>query len=122
MNAHRKRLILSAFGLVFSTLPPLLAVLSYFPIWKNRGAEAILSGLSLCLILICAVPIIRAIKRAIASPSAPLLWFFLFILFFTLSKIAEDITVIAFVGFISNIIGALFFAKAKRTEDCENEK
>ena len=122
MTEHRKKLILTAFGLVFSTLPPLLAVLSYFPIWKDRGAEAILSGLSLCLILICAVPVIRAIKRALYSPSAPLLWFFLFILFFALSKIAEDITVIAFVGFISNIIGALFFAKAKRKEGDENEK
>jgi hypothetical protein len=62
------------------------------------------------------VPIFRAIKRALASPSAPLLWLVIFLLFLSLSRIADDITVIAFVGFVSNLCGALFFRLAKGSE------
>jgi len=109
-----RRTLLKALGLIFSTLPPFVATLSYFPIWRERGAEAMLSGLCLSITLVCALPIFRAIKSALRSPSAPLLWFIIFLIFFSLSKIAEDITVIAFVGFISNLIGALFFTLAKR--------
>lgn len=122
MTELKKRLIFNTLGLIFSTLPPFLAVLSYFPIWRERGAETILSGLSLCLILICAVPLIRSVKRALYSPSAPLLWLLVFIVFFALSKIAEDVTVIAFVGFISNLIGAFFYAIAKRGGNKKNEE
>lgn len=122
MTDLKKRLFFNTLGLIFSTLPPFFAVLSYFPIWRERGAEAVLSGLSLCLILICAVPLIRTVKKALCSPSAPLIWFFVFILFFALSRIAEDITVIAFVGFISNLFGAIFFAIARRSQRGENEK
>ena len=122
MIDKRKSLIFGIIGLIFSTLPPLFATLSFFPIWKERGPEAMLSGLSLCLILISAVPIIRAVKRAVSAPSAPLLWFFLFVLFFLLSRIADDITVIAFVGFISNLIGALFFSISRKYGDKRDEK
>ena len=110
----KTRLFLKALGLIFSTLPPFFAVISYFPIWSERGGEVMLSAVALCLILISAVPLFRVIKKALASPSAPLIWFVIFMLFFALSKIAEDITVIAFVGFISNLIGALFFALARK--------
>lgn len=122
MTELKKRIIFNALGLIFSTLPPFFAVLSFFPIWRERGAEAILSGLSLCLILICSVPLVRSFKRALHSPSAPLLWFLVFIVFFTLSKIAADVTVIAFVGFVSNLVGAFFFAIAKRIGERKNEK
>lgn len=122
MTDNRKRLIFGAAGLIFSTLPPLFATLSFFPIWKERGPEAMLSGLSLCLILFSAVPVIRAVKKAVSAPSAPLLWFFLFLLFFLLSRIADDITVIAFVGFISNIIGAFFFSISRKYGDTGSEK
>ena len=116
MQANQKPLILKGIGLIISILPPLLAVFSFFPIWKERGAEAMLSGISLFLILISAVPFFRAVKAALKSPSAPLIWFVLFVLFFSLSKIADDITVISFIGFVSNLAGALFFSLAKRFE------
>ncbi len=114
MTNLKKILILRAIGLIFSTLPPLFAVISYFPIWKERGAEAILSGLSLLLITISFVPLLRAIRNALRSPSSPIIWFIIFIVFFALSKIAADVTVIAFIGFVSNLIGAIFFAFARK--------
>ena len=75
-----------------------------------------ISGLCLVIMLVCALPLFRAIKRALYSPSAPILWLVIFLLFFSLSKIADDITVIAFVGFISNLIGAIFFKLGKGCE------
>lgn len=116
MPGNKKSLIFRALGVAFSTLPPLFAVLSYFPLWKERGSEVMVSGLCLFMILISVVPLIRAVKSLLKSPSAPFIWFLIFLVFFSLSKIADDITVISFIGFISNLIGAFFFSLARRFE------
>jgi chromate transport protein ChrA len=118
----KKCLLFKILGTVSSVLPPFLAVISYFPIWKERGAGTMLSGFSLCLILLCIVPILRIIRNALKSPGAPILWFVFFIIFFALSKIASDMTVICFVGFVSNLIGALFFRLGKEKRGDMNEK
>lgn len=121
MKKNDRRAPFYIIGLLISVLAPLFAVLSYFPIWKNEGIYAQLSGLSLCLILICAVPFFRALKKHLLSPGAPLLWFFMFILFFSLSKIADEVTVVSFVGFISNLIGTIFFRLGRRRGQGTNE-
>ena len=69
-----------------------------------------------------AVPAVRFFKKIIASPSATLIWFISFVLFFSLSRIAEDMTVISFVGFISNLVGAVFFKLADRYTESEGLK
>ena len=70
------------------------------------------------LLVIAAVPLFNLIKRSLKSPSAPLMWFVVFITFLALSSIAEEMTVVAFVGFLSNLIGAIFFrfAEGERNE------
>lgn len=50
------------------------------------------------------------------------MWFFAFMIFLLLSKIADEVTVIAFTGFIGNSIGAMLFRLAMRGEDSEDEK
>ena len=116
MTFNKRCFVFKALGVIISTLPPLFAVLSYFPIWKERGAEAMLSGLSLFLIMVSVIPLFRTVKSILKSPSAPLIWFIIFIVFFSLSKIADDITVIAFIGFISNLVGALFFSISRKAK------
>ena len=116
MPDMKNKLLLKIAGLTVSVLPTFLSVISYFPIWKERGGEAMLSGISLCLILITAIPVFRTVKSVFRTPSAPIVWLMIFILFFALSKIAEDITVIAFVGFVSNLIGSLLFTLARKKE------
>ncbi len=123
MYTNRRCFLFKAIGLVFSTMVPVIAVFSYFPIWRERGADDMLSGISLLLILISAIPLCRSIRAALRSPSAPFVWFLIFIIFFSLSKIADDITAISFIGFLSNIVGSLFFSLAKRFEVTKkNEK
>ena len=109
-------------ALTLCVLPVSLAILSYFPIWLGKGASTALSGISLLLLFIAQVPLFRALKQYFASPSAPLIWFVLFVIFFMLSKIADDMTVIALVGFAGNLIGSVLFKLAARLGRSGEEK
>ena len=120
MSNEKNRLILKLLGLLISTIPPIISALSFFPIWKSRGAKEVISGLALIFILLSAIPIFRALKSALHSPSAPLVWFFIFIIFLALSRIANEVTVIAFVGFISNLAGSFLFYLSRKGK--ENKK
>ena len=109
-------------GLLFSIAPPLSAILLYFPIWSGRGGGAVLSGFTLLLILLAFIPLFKTAKAALKSPSAYSMWFIVFVLFFMLSKIADEMTVISFVGFLGNLIGSFFFKAARRLEKTEKDK
>ena len=43
-----------------------------------------------------------------------MLWLVTFVLFMMLSRIANEMTVISFVGFVSNLAGACLFKAAKK--------
>ena len=111
-----KRKILSLIAILVSTVPAVTAVLLYFPIWRAKGGEYALCGLTLLLLLLSAVPFFKLFKRIFSSPSAPMMWFLIFVFFLLLSKIADEITVISFVGFISNLIGSSFIKLARGYE------
>lgn len=109
-----KRLVYNASGLAISIIPVSVAIFSYFPIWAKRDDNSLLSGISLLLIAVALVPLYKHIRQTLRSPSAPLMWFFSFAIFLLLSRIAHEMTVISFVGFVTNLIGSLFFKAAKR--------
>ena len=113
-----KRAVLNLIGATVSTVPASVCILLYFPVWKDRGIVSTLSGFTLLLLVIAAVPLFNLIKRSLKSPSAPLMWFAVFVAFLILQSIAEEMTVVAFVGFVSNLIGAVFFrlAEDRRSE------
>ena len=121
-NLKKRRIVFKTLGLFFAVAPVLFCVLLYFPVWKSEGGGKIISGGVLLLILLSVLPIVRFIKSVLKSPSVSMLWFLSFLLFFSLSRIAEEMTVISFVGFISNLIGAFFFrlGSCNETEE-ENE-
>lgn len=101
-------------GLLFSTVPPIAATLSYFPLWHTRGAGAVISGGVLLLLLMSLLPLIRILRDKLRSPAAYLIWLAAFLFFACLSAIADELTVICFTGFLGNLIGAIFFALAKK--------
>ena len=107
-------LLFNALGLAFCIIPVAVSIFSYFPLWIAREDASILSGLTLLLLCAAFVPLIKYLGQLLKSASAPLMWFILFAAFFLLSKIADEVTVIAFVGFISNLIGSVVFKLAKR--------
>ena len=116
-----KSFILSTLGLLLSVLPVSFAILLYFPLWRRAGGGAVLSGAVLILLIVAFVPLMRVIKAYFKSPSAYAIWFCSFLLFFTLSSIAEEMTVISFVGFVSNLLGAYCFKFAKRLKGSEEK-
>jgi len=109
-----KSLLLFSVGICFSVIPVIIAVLSYFPLWLKKGGSYAVSGIALFLLLLSLLPLYKVIKRILRSPASYTLWFILFVLFFLLSKIADEMTVISFVGFVSNCIGAIFFKLSKK--------
>lgn len=125
MTLSLKARIFQIFGILFSTVPVIAAVLSYFPLWRERGADAVLSGFTLLLLVLSIVPLFKILKAQLRSAAAHTMWFIIFIFFYTFSLIADELTVISFVGFVGNLIGAILFKLAKRTKErneARNEK
>ncbi len=120
-NNPAKRLLFNSLGLGICIIPVVVAILSYFPLWLAREDASVLSGLAVLLITAALVPMYKYLGSILRSPSAPLMWFAVFIVFLFLSKIANEMTVISFVGFTTNLIGSLFFKLAKRYDKEEEE-
>ncbi len=78
------------------------------------GGEELICGGAVLLLIVCALPAFRYLKEHLRSPSVPLLWGACFLLFFALSKIAEEMIVISFVGWISNLAAAVAFRLSDR--------
>ena len=110
---------LGALGLVFSILPPALAICFYFPVWVAKGGEYILSGLAVLLMIVAFVPLFKLIRQVFKSPSGYAIWLAIFLVFFFVSRIASEMIVISFVGLVGNIIGAFLFKLAKGKKDID---
>ena len=108
-------------GLALATIPPILAIITYFPLWRERSTASLLSGGTLLLVMIASVPLYKVLKEHLSSPSAPTVWVLIFISFYTVRSIVDEMVVISFVGLVSNLIASLFFKAAKkRKADDEN--
>ena len=113
-NNPAMRLLFNSLGLAICIIPVLVTIFSYFPLWIAREDASILSGFSILLVGAALVPMYKHLGRILHSPSSHTMWFIIFAVFFLLSKIADEMTVISFVGFISNLIGSLIFKLAKK--------
>ena len=111
------RLILYLLGLVVCTVPVFCAALAYFPEWIERSDGSAISGFFLLVLILAATPIFKALRMIFHSPSAYVMWLVAFLLFFSLEKIAHEMTVISLVGFISNLGGAVLFRIAASGKD-----
>ncbi len=120
LNNHARRLMFNFLGLSISVIPVSVSILSYFPLWLRRGDASILSGISLILLGLALIPMYKRVKEVLRSASAPLMWFIIFVIFFLLAKIADEITVISFVGFVTNVVGAICFRAAKKYDRMDN--
>lgn len=101
-------------GYLLCIVPPAVCVLTYFPLWRSAGYESCIAGGTALLLAVCIIPLYRLMWRALSSSSSYIMWLVLFLTFLALSKIATQMTVIAFVGFVGNLLGAVCFAIAGR--------
>ncbi len=101
-------------GFALCILPPAVCTLTYFPLWREMGYESCIAGGAALLLVLCAIPLYKLLRRAFSSYSSFFVWLILFLLFFSLSRIAEQMTVISLVGLIGNLLGAVCFHLARR--------
>ena len=103
-------------GLALCILPPAVCTLLYFPMWQSAGGGRAFSGVCAFFVIISALPLYKALKALFRSPASYVTWILIFLFCFFFSRIAEEATVISFVGALSNIVGAVLFRIAKRRE------
>lgn len=92
-------------GYLLCIIPPLACTLTYFPLWGEGGFK--LNALCVLVVTVAIFPVIKLVRRLLKSDATYIFWFILFISFYALAKIADEMTVISFVGFISNSLGAI---------------
>ena len=115
------RICLHIAGFALCIIPPAVCALSYFPLWKDAGIESCIAGGSALLLALCIIPLYKLLKRGLMSYSSYIMWLFMFLLFFGMSKIADQMTVISLVGFVSNLLGAIcfYFAGNRKKEGAD---
>ena len=113
-NSAFVSLALHITGFLLCVVPPVVCTLNYFPFWRTEGYESCIAGGCAFLLVICALPLFKLFAKALSGYSSYFIWLILFLLFLSLSKIADQMTVISFVGLIGNLLGAILFRIAKK--------
>ncbi|MBQ7387365.1 MAG: hypothetical protein IJW03_04270 [Clostridia bacterium] len=113
--------ILHISGILLCIVPPTVCTLLYFPLWFESGSTKSIAGGAALLLVLCAMPIFKLLKQHLVSPASYVFWLIAFIVFSLVSRIAYEMTVITFVGFVSNAVGAVCFAFAKRYDPKRQE-
>ena len=114
MNNLTKRILLSAGGVVLSVVPVAVSIILYFPLWLERGDGSVISGFTVLLLALSAIPLLRLTHRVLSSPSAWVMWLFMLFIFLAMSKIADEMIVISLLGCVGGALGAILFNLAKR--------
>lgn len=65
-----KSIFLRVIGLVLCVIPVTVSILCYFPAWRAAGGEVLLSGATLLLLCMAAVPLYKLISAKLRSPAA----------------------------------------------------
>ena len=110
-------ILLKFTAVAFSTVPPVIASLSFFPLWRTNGISAVASGFTLLLLLFSLSPLLKLFTRLLKSPTSRTLWLVLFVTFFLLSKIADEMVIISLVGYIGNLIASLLWQISGRMKN-----
>lgn len=106
-----KKMLLRILGFAFSVLPPLIATFEIFPLMTAAGKVSVLAILA--IVLSC-IPFIKHLKRMMASPSAWMMWGFVFLFCVVMRAIIDEFYTISMLGLAGSLIGAGFFYLAKR--------
>ena len=65
------------------------------------------------MLVVSFLPMYKLVSRMIRGYSSYVMWLCLFLLFFSLSRIADQMTVISLVGFIGNLLGEICIRLAR---------
>ena len=102
-------------GYAFCILPAAVCTIEHFPLWMSDGRQGF-SAIALVLIALACVPLWRLLKDRLRSPSAWMLWLAAFVLLTLFRSIIDGLWMIALIALCGSVIGAVFFAIAKRMQ------
>ena len=121
MQPMKKRRLIKTLALFIDVGAPLVATVTQFPVWVERSAGATVSGLFVVFLLLSAIPLFKHFKQFLKSPSAPLMWGFIFGFLAALHAIIDEMLIISLVGLVSNCVGWILFKLAGKDECTEKE-
>lgn len=107
-NATKGKLI-KAGAIGLDVAAPLITTLSMFPIWVERSAESTVSGLFLVFAFLSCIPFAKWLLAYFKSPDAWVMWCIVFVLLSILSNIIREMLVVAGVGALANVAGAVLY-------------
>jgi hypothetical protein len=114
MTKQSKALVVHWLGMLICIVPPIIAVLEYFPLWLS-DSESTLSVFSVVLLVLCCLPFWKQIKAYFkGTPAAWVIWLIITVIFKALAEISGDIGNVAFIALLSNLVGGLIFRLEKR--------
>lgn len=117
MTNKSKGLIMYYTGLVLSILAPFIATLTQFPVWTEQVDPKQVSAMFIVMAVVCAVPLLNHFKQALKSPSSIAVWVFLFLVTWGMKQIVNQVMIIALVGLITNIIGAILCGVGNKVKE-----
>jgi hypothetical protein len=104
-----KSKIIKASAVAIDVGVPLIATLTQFPVWVEKSSEATVSGLFLIFAVLSCIPFYRQLREWIKSPSAPIVWAVIFAFLACLNNIIDEMVIVAFWGFLSNLLGLAIY-------------
>ena len=107
MTKHKQGVILYYVGIAVSVIAPLITALTQFPVWTEKVPKTQLGGMFIFTALLSCIPLLKHIKMQLKAPSAVTVWAIIFLICLSMNKIIEQLNIIALVGLISNVIGAI---------------
>ena len=113
-TGKKREFLLYAVGMIFCILPPALATLNYFPLWRTGNPIKLISGITVLLLAVCARPLFKLIGEKFKSAASLGLWLVLFVLFFALNEVSAEMVVISFWGLVGNAVGSACLAMARK--------
>lgn len=117
MTNKSKGLIMYYTGLVLSILAPFIATLTQFPVWTEQVDPKQVSAMFIVMAVVCAVPLLNHFKQALKSPSSIAVWVFLFLVTWGMKQIVNQVMIIALVGLIANITGAILCGVGNKVKE-----
>lgn len=114
MTRNKKGAVIYYTGIVISVLAPLITAMTQFPIWTENVPKSQLGGMFIFTALLSCIPFLKHIRMQLKTPSAVTVWALLFLVCWAMNKIIDQLYVIALVGLVANILGAVLCAVGNR--------
>ena len=110
MTRTKQGTILYYVGIAVSVLAPLITAMTQFPVWTEKVPKSQLGSMFVFTALLSCIPFLKHIKMQLKTPSAVTVWALLFVICYVMNKIIAQLYVIALVGMIANVVGAILCA------------